>query len=211
MLFIALLSSIRSDKIISFCCRDSTFNASLHSSTLGIPSESALPGTTLVLPHVFLGDGGFPMTTQIMRPFPEGQLSPASRIFNYRLSRARRCIENAFGILAVRWRIFFQPINTKPETVDLIVQATCVLHNFLMSGKAWSGENRYCPAHFADYVDERGALRDGDWRDVLDLSQMATVPLQMRSNRCMKSAEDVRNLFRHYFLNEGSVSWQYTV
>ncbi|KAK8787435.1 hypothetical protein V5799_022789 [Amblyomma americanum] len=54
------------------------------------------------------------------------------RIFNYRLSRARRCVENAFGVMASRFRIFRRVINLLPENADYVVMASCVLHNFLV-------------------------------------------------------------------------------
>lgn len=53
------------------------------------------------------------------------------RIFNYRLSRARRVVENAFGILAWRFRTLMNPIEVKVETVDQVVKTAYALHNWL--------------------------------------------------------------------------------
>ncbi|KAJ8046639.1 hypothetical protein HOLleu_05387 [Holothuria leucospilota] len=53
------------------------------------------------------------------------------RVFNYRLSQARRVIENAFGILARRFRVFLKPIPLQPENAQKVALAACVLHNFL--------------------------------------------------------------------------------
>ena len=52
--------------------------------------------------------------------------------FNEHLSRARRIVENAFGILAQKWRIFLRPINTDVQTAELIVKAACCLHNYII-------------------------------------------------------------------------------
>ena len=45
-------------------------------------------------------------------------------------------VENAFGILANRWRIFRTEIAAKPEFVAMYVKACCLLHNFLIETNA---------------------------------------------------------------------------
>ena len=67
-------------------------------------------------------------------------------IFNYRLSRARRVIENCLGILVARWRVFCRAIQAKIETVQAIVQTAICLHNYLRQTDTAS----YCPAGFVD-------------------------------------------------------------
>lgn len=63
---------------------------------------AGVPHTPVVdargLPYVFLGDEGFPLKPWFMRPYSGAQLTSLDRkIYNYRLSRARRVIENTFG------------------------------------------------------------------------------------------------------------------
>lgn len=77
----------------------------LDNSTLGVPSAEKIKSMEKDMPYYLLGDKIFPSNTWLMKPFPE-HLLEAEQIYNYRHSRARLCIENAFGILASRWRIF---------------------------------------------------------------------------------------------------------
>jgi len=51
--------------------------------------------------------------------------------FLHRLSRGRRTIENSFGLMVSKWRIFRKPIITGEKTVNAITKAAVVLHNFI--------------------------------------------------------------------------------
>lgn len=87
------------------------------------------------------------------------QLDHGARIFNYRLSRARRIVENAFGQLAAVWRIYRRPINVEPDKVDNIVLASCVLQNYLLTHRN------------IQYTSDSDAyVYDGSWRQVLLLN-----------------------------------------
>lgn len=73
-----------------------------------------------------------------MRPYPYRQSRVDIRKDNYnkRLCQARRIVENAFGILAQKWRIFYRPIELSVGTTILLVKTACVLHNFLRTEKS---------------------------------------------------------------------------
>ncbi|XP_019700619.1 protein ALP1-like isoform X1 [Harpegnathos saltator] len=105
---------------------NSNFGQSLQHDTAHIPLPKVLPGATNMLLCVFVGDEAFPLKPYLMRPYPRRLLtSDSQRIFNYRLSKARRTIENAFGILVSRWRILRRPIQCKEKTAHKIVLACC--------------------------------------------------------------------------------------
>ena len=45
----------------------------------------------------------------INEALPTGELTKEQRVYNYRQSRDRRVVENAFGVLVSRWRILLTP------------------------------------------------------------------------------------------------------
>lgn len=68
------------------------------------------------MPYVFVEDDAFALTTRMLKPYPGVHDKGSSkRIFHYRLSRARRVVENVFGILASVFRIFSKPILLEPH------------------------------------------------------------------------------------------------
>lgn len=107
-----------------------------HSSLFQQASEdNLLPTTTRSLngvdvPLYFVSDSAYPLTTWIMKPFPHsGQLSSKQRHFNYRLSRARIVVENAFGRLKARWRRLLKRVDMSVENIPTVIAACCILHN----------------------------------------------------------------------------------
>lgn len=65
-----------------------------------LPSWTKLPGDDNGenMPYVIVADEAFPLKNFMLRPYPGRQLTTdESKVYNYRLSRARRVIENAFG------------------------------------------------------------------------------------------------------------------
>eukprot|EP00795_Rhopilema_esculentum_P011148 gene11148-20032_t len=108
-----------------------TLSEALSKDLLGIPAPRQPTGSESALPFVIVADDAFPLQNNLMKPYPFRGLSSEQRIYNYRLSRARRVVENAFGILANRFRVFLSPLMISPENAEKVVLASCVLHNFL--------------------------------------------------------------------------------
>ncbi|KAL3216608.1 hypothetical protein MRX96_032934 [Rhipicephalus microplus] len=187
--------------------KESSFGCDLSKGRLDIPAVGTLPGTSTCVPYAFVGDEAFQLRKDFMRPYPAKCLNDTMRIFNYRLSRARRCAENAFGITAARWRILLRTINVQPSHVDFVVKAACVLHNFL---------TLYNPhAHqFLDRGDSFGNVVGGRWwhgvQHVPDNSFFAMAPTQARNYD--GDAGAARRLFASYFSSTaGQVPWQWNL
>ena len=95
--------------------------------------------------YFLLGDDILPLKKWLIKPYPGRNFSEEQKIYNYRLSCARRVIENAFIILAA-WRTFYWPIRATVEHVELYVLATLALHNYL----CLTSNAMYTPSGFVD-------------------------------------------------------------
>jgi len=97
------------------------------------PPNCKIPNSEKILPYVYIGDEAFRLDPHMMRPYSkiESRNDCEKKIFNYRLSRARRTTENSFGLLSQVFRVFYTPIPIKPETVDHFILSACCLHNLL--------------------------------------------------------------------------------
>ena len=189
---------------------NSDFGKAVEAGSLDIPCAEPLSGfPSFPMPYFFVGDEAFGLKSWMQRPYPGKNLPEDKRIFNYRLSRARRVIENAFGILAARWRIFHHPIQANIATADKIVKATVCLHNFLRQ----TNSAAYCPTGFVDSEDKSGGIKDGEWRNIVgedgSNGALRTLPLP-RGTRYSSAATQARETLKEYVNSEhGSVTWQW--
>lgn len=167
---------------------------------LNIPEPKPVSNSTRVLNYVFVGDEAFALRPDFMKPFSRATLTNERRIYNYRLSRARRVIENTFGILASRFRVLYTAINMDVENIEWVVLASCALHNFLRKKSV-----SYAPSEVFDRENTiEGATVKG-----LRCDQDKIHDLQRRSGgQILELAKNVRNQFSAYFNSEGSVPWQ---
>ena len=107
----------------------SSLKGSLDNNTLHLPPVETIRGIPNKIHYHIVADDASPLSLNILKPYPQRNLDRPKRIFNYRLSRSRRVVENAFGILANRFREFLKTINLSPYKVTNANLAACCLHN----------------------------------------------------------------------------------
>ncbi|XP_059923546.1 uncharacterized protein LOC132469572 [Gadus macrocephalus] len=170
---------------------NSVFGQALRAGDLKLPADRVLSAAAQrgPLPHVFVADEAFPLRTNL-RPFPGRILPRERRVFNYRLSRARLVVENAFCILSSQWRIYRRVIEVRPELAERCVKATCVLHNLL-----------------------RRTAPTAEVRDCLPVGVVLPLPGlgRVAANNAGREAIRIRETFTSYFSAEGTLSWHDTI
>ena len=168
---------------------------------LDIPTPKPIDGAEHIgsMPHCIVADEAFPLRIDLMRPYPRRSknenLAEDKAIFNYRLSRARRIVENTFGILAQRWRLLNRRIQLQEKNVIQVIKACCVLHNFLRETSAYTDRSTL-------QVDLQGNVLIPEGGPIMNVAYM-------RGYHSAKDALQTRELFKTYFTSpEGALPWQ---
>jgi hypothetical protein len=175
------------------------FCEKLMEGSLKLPAPETPDGTQYSLPFTFVADEAFPLLGNLLKLYPQRGLSREEIIFNYRLSRARRIVENAFGITASRFRVFHTDIALALTNIDTVVLACCVLHNYVRREST-----NYSPSSYVDQEEVgSGQIILGEWRN----GEHHLIPLQCTA-RPTALANQVRDAYKNYFNNEGSVPFQ---
>ena len=178
----------------------SELKAAIEDDSIGFPPASRLPGETRMLPYYLLGDDAFALKPWLMKPYSRRNMTHGQRIFNYRLSRGRRVVENVFGITAARFQVLLGTMRQKPEIVTKVTLACCILHNILR-------RNDKAHASLMDSEDADHNLVPGAWRlegQLVDAGHIAA------ANNSSSAAGKLQRLYLTNYLNSnrGSVSWQ---
>ena len=123
----------------------------------------------------------------------------------FRLSRARRVIENVFGIFSAKWRIFRTTINAEVELVERITHSCVFLHNWLMQRKS---NGCYFNENIVDH-EVNNVLVPGSWRE----EENHLLPLEVTNSvrNPATAAKNLRMRFADYFVGSGAVEWQSNV
>ena len=168
---------------------------------LDIPPPKTIYGAEHLelMPHCLVADEAFPLRIDLMQPFPRRNknenLPEDKAIFNYRLSRARRIVENTFGILAQHWRLLNRRIQMKEQNVIQVIKACCVLHNFLRDTPAYTDRSTL-------QVDTQGNVIMPTGGPIINVAYL-------RGYHSAKDALQIRELYKNYFISpEGALPWQ---
>lgn len=158
----------------------SKFQKAVRNNLLNIPEPNNLPFANFATPYVFVGDEAYPLTKYLMRPFPRRSLNERNEIFNERLSSARRCVECAFGILTLKWRLLKREIDVVPHTAILLIKTMCLLHNIIIDSE-----------QITDYL---YTFEDEEQNNTENNTNKSR-----KNNRSGNDAKEIRESFVNYF------------
>lgn len=191
--------------------KESSFGQKFENDLMNVPPPSQVYDDGPVLEYCIVGDEAFPLKSYLLRPYPGKKTTTQEKqVFNFRLSRARRTIENTFGIIASRWRIFRKPILSNPKHVIAIIKAVICLHNWLRLQDIEDSElkTQYVTPEMVDREDENGLI-EGTWRNIENGRTAFQDIHRMGNNSSTRKAFEIREKFCDFFNNEGSLGWQY--
>ncbi|CAI6373816.1 unnamed protein product [Macrosiphum euphorbiae] len=193
-----------SDRVVFKACE---MGKKIIDNDLLFPKPTAISTNSGDFPFYIVADEAFPLLPSLMRPYPgrgTSKLPLKLAIFNYRFSRARRCIENCFGILVARWRIFSKVIIASEATANGIIKATVVLHNFIKMKETAIGLHNYVTTAINGEGQSRNQRMSDTYSGLHPVGQMS-------SNHYNIIAKNTRIKLTGYFAGEGSVPFQYLI
>ncbi|CAI2355069.1 unnamed protein product [Caenorhabditis sp. 36 PRJEB53466] len=88
-----------------------------------------LPGSSIVMPPFILADNGFGLSKHVMQPYRDHNRTTENMDFNDKICGTRVKIENLFGILTTKFRVFRRALNLCPTSSQGLILSLSVIHN----------------------------------------------------------------------------------
>lgn len=186
---------------------------------LSIPPPCPVEGMeTDTTPFFLVGDAAFGRSMNMVTPFKGKFLPPEEKNFNYRISRARKNVENTFGIMRKRFEVLDKPIQTDIVCVSSTVLACCALHNYhLQDVKSVPAKRkREVRGEYWDQVGEDGEVIYGRYsnedpvkeREILDRlrGEVAEAEDEAEEDTDGSKEEFIESLLTYFV--ENPVPWQ---
>jgi hypothetical protein len=161
----------------------------LEAKTLRLPQPVPLNGREKSVSFFFIGDEAFPLSENLMKVYP-GQHPKGSkeRIFIYRICRARRVVENVFGLSSSVFRVLRKPVLLEPEKAQLVMIVAC-LRSFLRRSPDWAAIYTP-PGKFG--CEENGGVIEGNWRAMSNENMTSLFPIRKIACKLALKAKEIR-------------------
>ena len=166
---------------------------------IGVADPDPLPNDDVPIPYFIVGDEAFALKPWLMKPYSHQSQENTEKIFSYRLSRARRVVENAFGLMQARLRVFGTTMHQNPTVVKTIIMCGCVLHNLILDRYPFA-------ANEVDREDDQHNMVPGAWRMQANLMEGLIIRPGHNYSRQAKAQRDY--LAQYYSSEAGAVAWQ---
>ena len=125
-----------------------------------------------------------------------------------RISRARRVVENAFGILSSRFRVLRSPLLQNYKNSLKTVKAAVTLHNYILQN-CNSAKNYLDPEKLKTET-EAGTLSPGFWEEEGNRLNLHSLGHLSGNRSGSKTAREQRDRLAQLMMTDGMAPWQFS-
>ena len=115
-------------------------------------------------------------------------------------------VENAFGILASRFRVLRNPILQNYPNAIKTVKAAVVLHNYIIQNKT---ESNYCNSVNLKRESDTGALTPGQWEQEGHIQNLSSLGRLAGNRSGTQDARSQRDRIANSFMTDQLAPWQF--
>jgi hypothetical protein len=127
-----------------------------------------------------VGDAAYSLSATLLIPYSGAdKRNRQNDVFNFHLSQLRIKIEQAFGLLVNKWRVFKKPIEINLKRIPALVECCMQLHNFCVNERNLDWCVPDLPDHvvtehnpqYEEYIDVRAKVHEAIKRQLAALGR----------------------------------------